>query len=148
MDHIVVSLLNTAREATDPLETPLGAARWWASVQPEFVFLPRVMAAKPRFDLHMVQALRALRLSIGAVLEGGSALPAFTGNPSTDAVLFPVAYAAAAMLTGGRFSHIRPCARTTCRVLFLDETKNGSRRWCSLRCMERSRAPRRRTIGG
>jgi len=148
MDQLVVSLLNTGRQEPDPLQTPLGAARWWASVQPEAQRLPPAMAVKPRFDVRLVEPLRALRDALTAALAGQPAPPVFTGSTATDAVLFPIAYAAASLLAAGRTEHIKACAHGPCGLLFLDQTKNGSRRWCSLRCMERARAPRRRTIPG
>jgi predicted RNA-binding Zn ribbon-like protein len=34
------------------------------------------------------------------------------------------------LLTGVRLGRVKACGG--CRYLFLDETKNGSRRWCSM----------------
>ena len=47
-----------------------------------------------------------------------------------DGLLWPIVHAAAMLLTGGPLERIKECGG--CRYLFLDETKNGSRRWCSM----------------
>jgi predicted RNA-binding Zn ribbon-like protein len=44
--------------------------------------------------------------------------------------LWPVVHAAIGLLTGDRLDRVKGCGG--CRFLFLDETKNGSRRWCSM----------------
>ena len=43
--------------------------------------------------------------------------------------LWPVAHAAVELMTDGPLERIKGCGR--CRWLFLDTTKNNSRRWCS-----------------
>jgi len=45
-------------------------------------------------------------------------------------VLWPVAHATTELLTGGSLERVKACAG--CRWLFVDESKNGSRRWCSM----------------
>jgi predicted RNA-binding Zn ribbon-like protein len=140
MDRLLVSLLNTAREQPDPLESPLGTAHWWAGCG---IPLP----GKPRFDRALASALVRLRAWIEASVAGqapGEPL-SFTGEPS-DAILFEVLHAGRIAAAGGALRRIKACAHQECARYFLDETKNSSRRWCSLRCMERARTPRRRTI--
>ena len=44
--------------------------------------------------------------------------------------LLPVVHAAITLLTDGPLDRIKGCAG--CRYLFLDESKNRSRRWCSM----------------
>ena len=44
--------------------------------------------------------------------------------------LWPVAHAAVGLLTTGPLDRVKRCAG--CRWWFLDETRNGSRRWCSM----------------
>jgi predicted RNA-binding Zn ribbon-like protein len=44
--------------------------------------------------------------------------------------LWPIVHAAVELLTGGPLDRIKAC--TGCRFLFLDESKNRSRRWCSM----------------
>ena len=47
-----------------------------------------------------------------------------------DRVWWPVAYAGLELLLHGPLDRIKGCGG--CRYLFLDETKNRSRRWCSM----------------
>jgi predicted RNA-binding Zn ribbon-like protein len=47
-----------------------------------------------------------------------------------ESPLWPVAHAAYTLLTGPRAGRIKRCAG--CPWLFLDQSKNGSRRWCSM----------------
>jgi predicted RNA-binding Zn ribbon-like protein len=51
--------------------------------------------------------------------------------------------ASAALLTSSDLYHIRECREETCRWLFLDQSKNQSRRWCDMRlCGNRAKAQR------
>ena len=55
--------------------------------------------------------------------------------PETDDLarpLWPIARAAADLLTGDTRAHVRECADDTCAWLFIDRTKNHSRRWCDM----------------
>ena len=47
-----------------------------------------------------------------------------------DRIRWPIVHAATTLLTEGPLERIKACGG--CRYLFLDETKNGSRRWCSM----------------
>lgn len=145
MDRLVIALLNTGLEPVDPLETPLGAARWWSGVRGRLA-LP-LAQGKPRFGSSLAAALARLRGEIERLLHGREPrlTLAFRGDAS-DAILFELTHAACIAAADGTLNRIRRCASQPCGRYFLDETKNGSKRWCSLRCMERARAPRRRTI--
>ncbi len=146
MEYLPLSLVNTRLETPDPLETPLGAARWWSALEP--ITRAALATPKPRFDAALAAELRALRdILAGALTEGAAPHFRFTGSPATDAILFPIAHATVSLLASKQAQRIRACVLAACGRLFMDQTKNGSRRWCSLRCMERARAPRRRTIG-
>jgi predicted RNA-binding Zn ribbon-like protein len=64
---------------------------------------------------------------------------------STDSRLpiWALAQAAADLLTSPSVNLIRTCGCETCRWLFLDESKNGRRRWCDMRlCGNRVKARR------
>jgi predicted RNA-binding Zn ribbon-like protein len=51
-----------------------------------------------------------------------------------DAVLWPVLDSAAELLTADRLSRVKECyGPDGCGWLFLDLSKNGSRRWCDMR---------------
>jgi predicted RNA-binding Zn ribbon-like protein len=44
----------------------------------------------------------------------------------------PVVWSAAELLTSGKIDQVKCCASDTCGWLFLDNTKNHSRRWCDM----------------
>ena len=64
-------------------------------------------------------------------------------EPALDRVLWPVARSAAELLTSGDLAAVRECAAPDCRWLFLDRSRNRSRRWCAMAtCGNRSKARR------
>jgi predicted RNA-binding Zn ribbon-like protein len=68
----------------------------------------------------------------------------FAWTPSHDDVLAPVVWSAAGLLTSGPLERVRECpGDDTCGWLFLDTSRNGSRRWCDMRtCGNRAKARR------
>jgi predicted RNA-binding Zn ribbon-like protein len=63
---------------------------------------------------------------------------------SPDVLVAPIAWSAADLLTGPRADRIRQCADDRgCGWLFLDESRAGTRRWCSMGdCGNRAKARR------
>ncbi|HTY05843.1 MAG TPA: ABATE domain-containing protein [Gemmatimonadales bacterium] len=60
-----------------------------------------------------------------------------------DAMLWPVSRAAATLLMGDDIGRVRQCASESCSWLFLDQSKNSSRRWCDMNgCGNRDKARR------
>jgi len=60
-------------------------------------------------------------------------------------LLWPVARDATELLTSNRLVQVRECADDTCGWLFLDLSKNASRRWCNMAdCGNRAKAKRYR----
>ena len=61
-----------------------------------------------------------------------------------NAILWPVAHAAANLLTSDTASRVRECEDDRgCGYLFIDSSKNHSRRWCSMEsCGNRAKARR------
>jgi len=60
-------------------------------------------------------------------------LPTELRFPSTEsAILGAIAWAAIALLSSDRIGRVKICEPDSCRWLFLDTTKNGSRRWCDM----------------
>ncbi len=49
-----------------------------------------------------------------------------------DRMLWPVARSAAEILTGDDRERVRECASETCRWLFVDRSRNRTRRWCDM----------------
>jgi len=62
-----------------------------------------------------------------------------------DGMLRPVAWSAAELLTSEMLHRVHECAGDRCSWLFLDFSKNGRRRWCSMEtCGNRAKARRHR----
>jgi len=60
-----------------------------------------------------------------------------------ERVLWPVATSAAVLLTSDVLDRVRLCADENCGWLFLDMSKNRSRRWCDMKsCGNRAKARR------
>jgi predicted RNA-binding Zn ribbon-like protein len=58
-------------------------------------------------------------------------------------MLWPVARSAADLLTSQEQSRVRECAASDCGWLFLDLSRNRSRRWCDMEtCGNRTKARR------
>jgi predicted RNA-binding Zn ribbon-like protein len=66
-----------------------------------------------------------------------------TPEPSAGTLLAPVLWSAADLLVGGQLARVRQCANPHCGWLFLDNSKSGNRRWCSMSaCGNRAKAHR------
>ena len=62
---------------------------------------------------------------------------------SVDSMVWPIAHSAVELLTGDRLARIGECGGVACGWLFLDETRNRSRRWCEMEvCGNRAKARR------
>jgi len=60
-----------------------------------------------------------------------------------ERVLWPIARAAADLLTSDQLPYVRACSSKTCEWFFLDTSKNHHRRWCDMtRCGNRAKVQR------
>jgi predicted RNA-binding Zn ribbon-like protein len=68
----------------------------------------------------------------------------WAGKPSDlDCMLWPVVRSAADFLTSDDLDTVRVCASDSCNWLFIDTSKNHSRRWCNMKsCGNREKARR------
>jgi predicted RNA-binding Zn ribbon-like protein len=65
------------------------------------------------------------------------------GKTPLDSTLWPVAQSAAQLLTSEKLGRVKLCAGEGCGWVFLDESRNSSRRWCDSRdCGNRERVRR------
>lgn len=79
----------------------------------------------------------AARADIAPVLAGGRTDPA---GPDVARALATIARDAVATFSTGA-GHIRHCAGERCALIFLDNSRPNSRRWCSMqRCGNRTKA--------
>ena len=71
----------------------------------------------------------------------GWSLPA--DGDALERPLWEVACSAADLLTSPELDRVKECASTTCEWVFLDRSKNRSRRWCDMSdCGNRAKARR------
>ncbi len=54
-------------------------------------------------------------------------------DPTLESVLWPVVRSASDYLISGDLQHLRECNVKTCRWMFVDRSKNHSRRWCDMK---------------
>jgi predicted RNA-binding Zn ribbon-like protein len=123
--------------------------------------LRRAVAVREAIFSVFVAIARGERAPAGALSELNAALPEamaalrvaaereafawrFTHEPSDLApMLAPVVRAAADLLTSKDLTRVRECQSETCFWLFLDASKNGTRRWCDMKvCGNRAKARR------
>lgn len=95
--------------------------------------------------------LEALNEELASAMARSQVLPTdsgFTwvwaqGGKALDSMLWPVARSAADLLTAGLLSSIRVCEGRDCGWLFLDTSRNRTRRWCDMKiCGNRAKARR------
>src|SRR5712691_10462678 len=71
----------------------------------------------------------------------GCSLP--SDSEDLERPLWEIARSAADLLTSGDHDRIKECASTTCEWVFLDRSRNRSRRWCDMSdCGNRAKARR------
>jgi predicted RNA-binding Zn ribbon-like protein len=62
---------------------------------------------------------------------------------SAPSILAAVLWSAGDLLVGSQLQKLRECSNDKCLWLFLDDSKNGTRRWCSMQsCGNRAKAHR------
>lgn len=85
--------------------------------------------APPRRQIARLGGVHAWRVDMAALSASG--------------LLSPILWSAADLLVQARYRRIRHCANPACMWLFVDESKNGTRRWCDMTaCGNRAKARR------
>lgn len=96
-------------------------------------------------------ALEVLNAELAGAMARSQVVPTETGftwlwaegGKSLDCVIWPIARSAADLLTDGPLGAIRRCEGRGCGWLFLDTSRNRTRRWCDMRiCGNRAKARR------
>lgn len=95
-------------------------------------------------------ALRVLNRRLPAAFErlrldadGAGFRWGWEDDDALDRMLWPVVRSAAELLTSDDLDRVRECAADNCAWLFLDRSKNHSRRWCDMAvCGNRSKVRR------
>jgi predicted RNA-binding Zn ribbon-like protein len=140
-----------------------GARRWWEE-QPDrgaAAFLEAIALREALYEVFRAiadgkeppeDAMRALNAALarapsrlGIERQGGNfawRIP-HTSEPAVAALLAPVVWSGTELLLGSRLPRVRHCANERCLWLFLDDSKSGTRRWCSMSaCGNRAKAHR------
>jgi predicted RNA-binding Zn ribbon-like protein len=154
--HVALDLAATlaARLRLEPREllaAPADLARWLAAAG-----LAAPGLAVTDADLHAARALREAIYALAGAAAAGAPLPAeavaalnaaaespaaiprlegrgalvLLGN--AGALLATIAREAVLLLGGASAGRIRQCQSPTCPLLFLDTSRKGDRRWCSM----------------
>jgi predicted RNA-binding Zn ribbon-like protein len=94
----------------------------------------------------LAEAMVHMRLAPQESDQAGAAGFAWTWEDMGEeltSVLWPVVKSAAELLTSPQLVRLRDCANESCGWLFLDHSKNASRRWCDMgECGNREKAKR------
>ena len=110
------------------------------------VLAARVRGGKvPRESLHAIEWEAARAAAHRHIVCGTDGAFSWTWDDDGDLgrPLWPVALSAADLLTSGRLALVRECALETCGWLFLDTSRNQTRRWCDMKvCGNRAKARR------
>jgi predicted RNA-binding Zn ribbon-like protein len=100
----------------------------------------------PLADVNWINALLGEALSHRILeLRDGKFVWSWTGVDVGDlrTPIWPIIESAASLLTSGEFVCIRECNAEDCNWLFLDHSRGGTRRWCSMKsCGNRAKARR------
>jgi predicted RNA-binding Zn ribbon-like protein len=97
-------------------------------------------AALGVLNAYLPHALSRLRIAPAA---GGFLLDWEEDPAALDRLLWPVAWGTARLLTSEDRDAVRVCAAPGCGWLFLDRSRNHSRRWCDMKaCGNRAKARR------
>jgi predicted RNA-binding Zn ribbon-like protein len=120
--------------------SPQAARKLWARAIEFREAMARVLLARTEGRLAASEDLRILDAEYGrtasfARLSSTAEGYAWSVDPKAgalDAALRPLVESAISLLTSDRLARVRRCGNSTCYWLFVDETKNCSRRWCEM----------------
>ena len=99
--------------------------------------------AREDLTVFNINLSRSMKDSQIAVIKKGYAWD-ITGNKmKPDWILNPIVYSAAEILVSDELKKVKTCADSTCGWLFMDVSRNQSRRWCDMKdCGNRAKATR------
>ena len=111
----------------------------------------RLFSAIAQGNVPAADDLEAFNVELALVLARSQIVPTAEGyawdwtgdEDALDRMLWPVVRDAADLLTSGELSRVGRCADERCGWLFVDTSRNHSRRWCSMEaCGNRAKARR------
>lgn len=113
--------------------------------------LHRIFSAVAQQQPPVAVDLANLNVVLAEMLAHTGLLPTETGFmygwagevDAVERVLWPIVHSAAELLTSEKLARVGQCAGESCGWLFLDTTRNRSRRWCEMEhCGNRAKARR------
>ena len=123
----------------------------WAMTARDALYL--VFAAVAAERAPYAQDLDTLNMVLAEALPHGRVVPSEAGfawswqdrGDRLDCMIWQIAYSALELLTSDEIRRVKDCGQNGgCGWLFLDTTKNGSRRWCSMQvCGSHEKVKRR-----
>jgi predicted RNA-binding Zn ribbon-like protein len=138
--------LRTAGEAR-PAQAERVRARAVSLREALYPLLAPAAAVARREDCLAVvtEELRQAYASAEVTRAGDAFALTFAGDGALDQVLWPVVRSAVELLLGADRRRVKECAGDRCGWLFVDRSKAGRRRWCSMAsCGNRAKAQRHR----
>jgi predicted RNA-binding Zn ribbon-like protein len=103
--------------------------------------------AAPENDLGVVREFARRAMGSAAFVRQGAGGYRFdfSAAPTEASLLGPIAWSAVDLLQNGRLDRVKQCPGEDCGWLFIDNSKNGSRRWCDMAtCGNRTKVHRHR----
>ncbi|UCF95833.1 MAG: CGNR zinc finger domain-containing protein [Spirochaetaceae bacterium] len=92
------------------------------------------------FNSHLAEALGHTRIT---QTDGGFDWSCRPGGGGSEWIVYTIVKSAADLLVSNQLDRLRVCANPQCGWLFLDSSRNRSRRWCSMdSCGNRAKARR------
>ncbi len=137
--------LTTARWDADSASAVLRAARRFRkSLYGLFSSLVRGAAAEPEDLARANRAIRSAFPNLEIRTLGEDLVWASNGSPPRlDSLVWPIIRSAAQLLTSPDVGLVHECEAADCTWLFLDRSRTGQRRWCSMAsCGNRAKARR------
>lgn len=145
-------LRRSAAERPEEAQAACDAARWLRWVLQRLYGAiatgGRAGSAWDDFNELLAEALQRLRIT---PVRSGLRVADWSWQDrdgSLDAILWPVVWAAAALLTSEEARRIRVCAGPDCGWIYVDRSRNGLRRWCQMETCGTSEKTRRRREKG
>ncbi len=131
---------HAARLRAEGAKSPEAAQELWLRALRFREALARIFLAKTggrsadQADLATIHAEYARTASFArlAPTAEGFAWGVDAKAAALDAALRPLVSSAVELLTSSRLARLRRCGNETCYWLFVDETRNRSRRWCEM----------------
>ncbi|HEY1891871.1 MAG TPA: CGNR zinc finger domain-containing protein [Steroidobacteraceae bacterium] len=92
---------------------------------------------------HLAERHRELRWLPNAAGRAGLAWSWRLSDPNAELPVWVIAQVARELVMSPEVAHVRACEAQTCRWLFLDTSRNHTRRWCKMQvCGNRMKARR------